>query len=308
MSCRCSRSLGLGFAIYTVIQGPQEPLPASKPFVAPPSRRRRAEIDRRRGARRGEAGEHPDRGEHPGRGRRGLYVKVHDQVKKGDAALQDRRPRPAGRAEGPRGQPRRGARPSSRGSRPPRRPRTSPRPRPPSRRPRPSSTTPRPPSAGPSGSTTGRWARNSDYDKDRYAFDAAKAVARPRRGRPEADQGHLGEGHPGQPRARSRRPRACSRAPRSTSIACTVRALADGEVLQVNVRPGQFAAIGLERAADRPRRREDAARPRRHRRERRPAVQRSMPRPSPRSRGGPAYRLPARSSSRSSPTSSPRRA
>ena len=133
----------------------------------------------------------------------------------------------------------------------------------------------------------------SDYDKDRFAYYVGQGGAGQGRRRPR-DGSRPGPGRKTSrsPRRRSSRPRARSRAPGSMLDRLTVRALADGEVLQVNVRPGQFAAHGLARADDRPGRRQPAPRPGRHRRERRAAVQPRAPARSPRSRGGPQVRFP----------------
>ena len=66
----------------------------------------------------------------------------------------------------------------------------------------------------------------------------------PRRRRPRADQGgHLEGRHRGRPGRRRAWPRARSRASRSTSNGSPSARLTDGEVLQLNVRLGQFAAM-----------------------------------------------------------------
>ena len=61
--------------------------------------------------------------------------------------------------------------------------------------------------------------------------------------RPQAAQGHLGEGQGGVPRGRRCRPEARSRALKINLERLVVRALVDGEVLQVHVRPGQYAGL-----------------------------------------------------------------
>ena len=81
----------------------------------------------------------------------------------------------------------------------------------------------------------------SDYDRDRYAFDAAKAGLT----RAEADLKRIKitwQKDIEVTRAQVAQMQSMVEGTQIDIDRCTVKAMADGQVLQVNVRPGQFAA------------------------------------------------------------------
>ena len=81
----------------------------------------------------------------------------------------------------------------------------------------------------------------SDYDKDRYAFLAAKATFAKAEGRAGADPGRDLEGrHRGRPGRRSSSPRARWTSIKTNLERLIIRAPMDGEILQLNVRLGQL--------------------------------------------------------------------
>ena len=240
--------------------------------------------------------EHPGRHAGPGRGRRGVRQGRGQTGRGRRPAVPDRRPRAAGRAEGPRGRPSRPPRPSSPGSK------AAPRPEdvPPARAAveeaeAHGSTTPRSPlERDRAAAAAATPAPASDYDNARFTYEAAQRRAGPRptpswsssRPAPGRRTSKVAEAkHRRWPAARSRRP--------ETEIdRRIVRALVAGEVLQLNVRPGQFAALlwnePLMVLGDV----EPAARPGRHRRAGPPLLRGRRPRPIATLKGRPGVRFP----------------
>ena len=94
---------------------------------------------------------------------------------------------------------------------------------------------------GPSGSIKRQMGTASDYDKDRFAFQAAKASL----AKAQADLNRLKITWEADKQVAKAAVAMADSQLESTKIQLerlVVRALADGEILQVNVRPGQFAA------------------------------------------------------------------
>ncbi len=118
----------------------------------------------------------------------------------------------------------------------------------------------------------------SDFDKDRYTMQAARATL----AKAEADLAKLKAGAWKEDievqRAAVEQAQSQVENIKIMLDRLVVRAPVDGEILQVNVRPGQYRGPGLERADDRPGRGQPVARPGGYRRER--------PLPLPRGRAG----------------------
>ncbi len=262
--------------------------------------------DRRVGAGRGPPREHPDRRQHPGRGHRG--------VRQEGAS----RSRPARRCSGPTTATSRRSWRCGWPSWPRRRPQlhklvSAPRPEdiPPARATAEEAEARMNDAEAAMARTQRLFDRNaipaSDYDKDRFAFLAAKAALRQGQGRPGARPGrHLEGGHRGRPRRGPAGPepgRVHQDQPRAAD-----RPRPDGRRGPPAQHPaGPVRGLRLEGADDRAGRHPPAARPGRHRRERPAVFLRGIARPSPRSRAGRGSASRSRSST-SSPTSSPSRA
>ena len=105
----------------------------------------------------------------------------------------------------------------------------------------------------------------SDYDKDRYAYCAAKATYA--KAKADLERVLAGSWKEDIEIARAAVSLAESQVDniKTNLERLTVRAPMDGEVLQLNVRLGQYRRLRLEGADDRSGRQQAAARPRRHR-------------------------------------------
>ena len=220
-----------------------------------------------------------------------VFVKKGEKVKAGAPALPDRRPRVQGDAGGARGRAGRGEGPAPQAGR---------------------LAAARRHPAGPGGGEEAEARMNdaeaamarterlfhrqmiaaSDYDKDRYAFFAAKATY----AKAKADLEKILAGTWKEDIEIARPPVQLAESQvesiKTNLERLIVRAPMDGEILQLNVRLGQFAAIDLEGADDRAGRQQAAARAGRHRRERPALFLENARRPSPRSRAGPRSASP----------------
>ena len=102
--------------------------------------------------------------------------------------------------------------------------------------------TPRSPWAAPAGSSNPTPGAQSDFDRDRFAYSAAKAGF----AKAKADLNRIKVTWDQDQRVSAAAVEQAQAMLESTRIEIdrlTVRAQADGKVLQVNVRPGQFAAV-----------------------------------------------------------------